>query len=300
MHVVSFCLILGLAAAIDEARGRIEFPELRSTNASIPKASGQLPYDKTCIFTISAWNNFGFVQALFSSAISSNPRIKCRIWVVADRPSPVPQLISAVRSSLAFDIITVSELQELSPFSIDELAMKFDLVEFSTSLKPLAFLYLFKVMGVKHALYFDNDCWLTDSLDDLLNQLQGHQVIVTPHITTPIPEDGKSQVDLNILKAGVLNFGFVAFSNSPRSIDYLSWWYERLRYYGYVDLGRGMHFDQNWGQYIFAFFDTKDYYVIRDNRYNVAYWNLHYTGTIIICQCCLSLLTRLFLRCSFT
>ena len=39
-----------------------------------------------------------------------------------------------------------------------------------------------------------------------------------------------------------------------------------------------MHFDQNWGQYIMVFFNHDEYYTIRDYCYNIAYWNLHYTG----------------------
>lgn len=258
------------------------FLRLDSRGSRIPKAEGELFYDRSCIVTISAWNNFGFVRAFFDAAVTSNPDIKCRLWVVADRPSPVPVLISEILSSQPFEVVTLDDLRVLSPFNIDELAMKFDMVEFSTTIKPLVFLYLFQVKRIDYAMYFDNDCWLTDSLDDLLHQLQKRMVVATPHIGTPLPQDGKSQIDLNILKAGVLNFGFVAFSKSPRSIQFLTWWYERLRYYGYVDLPRGMHFDQNWGNFIFTFFENDEYYVIRDNRYNVAYWNLHYTGMVYL------------------
>lgn len=39
-----------------------------------------------------------------------------------------------------------------------------------------------------------------------------------------------------------------------------------------------MFYDQNWGMFIPAFFDHEDYFVIRDLRYNIAYWNLHERG----------------------
>jgi glycosyltransferase involved in cell wall biosynthesis len=39
-----------------------------------------------------------------------------------------------------------------------------------------------------------------------------------------------------------------------------------------------MYYDQIWGNFIPAFFDNDDYFVLRDERYNVAYWNLHHTG----------------------
>lgn len=231
-----------------------------------------------CVLTISAWNNYGFVQAFFDAVIQSNPSITCRVWVVADTPT-FPDLITQTVNSQKFQIVTVKELSTISSFPIEELAFKFDLVEFSTTIKPLAFLYLFQVMHVKYALYFDNDVWITHSLLDLISILSQKLTVITPHISIPIPEDGKHQRDINILKAGVLNFGFVSFTNHPKSIEFISWWYERLRYYGYVALDKGMHFDQNWGHFIFVFFNSDEFYVIRDPRYNIAYWNLHYTGT---------------------
>lgn len=239
----------------------------------------RINYNSVCIFTISAWNNYGFVQFFFDSVSKSNPEIKCHVWVVADTPN-YPEIItnSENENKNNFKIVTVSDLINISPYSIDELAFKFDLVEFSTTIKPLAFLYLFQVLQVKHALYFDNDCWITHSLDDLISILQYKLTVVTPHISVPIPEDGRHQRDINILKAGVLNFGFVSFTYSEKTIQFILWWYERLRFYGYVLLEKGMHFDQNWGHFIFVFFNSDEFYVIRDVRYNIAYWNLHYTG----------------------
>ena len=204
--------------------------------------------------------------------------------MVGDRPKPVPRAITRAMQTVDFRMVTIDDLRPLSSFRIEELAMKFDLVEFATTLKPLAFLYIFKVLGANSVLYFDNDCWITDSLADLVHTVQSNLVVVTPHVATPIPEDGLRQKDINILQAGVFNFGFIAFSKAKRSLDFLSWWYERLRQYGYVRLERGMHFDQNWGHFIVVFFEHHEYYVIRDNRYNIAYWNLHYTGKCVYCE----------------
>lgn len=257
------------------------------SGGTMPSSSDKkVKLSSTCIFTISAWNNFGFVQAFFSSIQRSNPKITCRLWFVADKPT-YPSIIHELNPKPDFEIITLSELATVSPYNIEELAFRFDLVEFSTAIKPLAFLYLFRIKNVRYALYFDNDCWVTDSLSDLVYSLQSRSVVITPHVSAPIPEDGYQQRDLNILKAGVLNFGFVAFANTPRSLVFISWWYERLRYYGFVALERGMHFDQNWGHFIFVFFNHDEYYVIRDPRYNIAYWNLHYTGNLAYIDCCI-------------
>lgn len=142
----------------------------------------------------------------------------------------------------------------------------------------------FQHLGASKILYLDNDIWVVDSLDVIVKYLSTRSVVLTPHIIEPSPEDGKKQNDREILMAGAFNFGFVAFSNTTASGKFLDWWGKRLRHYGFVEPSRNLIFDQNWGTFIPAFFDHDDYYVIRDPRYNVAYWNFHYTGARLIMQ----------------
>jgi hypothetical protein len=67
----------------------------------------------------------------------------------------------------------------------------------------------------------------------------------------------------------------------------LQWWGERLslfgfaKKFGFANLEKSMFYDQNWGMFIPAYFDHEDYYVLRDSRYNIAYWNLHERGEVI-------------------
>ena len=37
--------------------------------------------------------------------------------------------------------------------------------------------------------------------------------MVTPHIVEPIPDDGKQQTDMKILRAGTMNLGFIAVNH---------------------------------------------------------------------------------------
>lgn len=261
----------------------IERDTVASSIVIAPPPPPRVNTSGTCILTISAWNNFGFVQTFFKSAHAIHPEITCLVWGVADSPGTEDEvkkylafLTPEIRS--IFTIVPSIYLEKLVDFTMQELAMKFDLVEFSTTVKPLMFRYVFEVMKAEIVMFFDNDVWITDYLDEIVSHLRYRSCVITPHIIEPIPMDKLKQTDLQILRAGIMNFGFVAFSNTPASHKFLVWWSERLRFYGYVDLAKGMHFDQNWSNFIPAFFDHEDYFVIRDHRYNIAYWNLHYTG----------------------
>ena len=245
--------------------------------------------DFTCVMTISAWNNFGFVWNLYDSIVENSPTIGCFVWFVGDNSvHPDEKYMDEIKRikdiSSKFSVVTMIDMQEElgeENFHWAELAFKFNMVELQTTLKPFAFQYMFQKIRAKASIFLDNDIWVTSTLLPLQLELQRRSAIVTPHIVSPIPEDGKKQKDLDMLLSGVFNFGFVAFSNTPQSAKFLQFWGQRLTIYGYHNPSNGMFFDQNWGMFIPAFFDHEDYLVIRDKRYNVAYWNLHDTGSKI-------------------
>ena len=245
-----------------------------------------LEEDLTCVMTISAWNNFGFVWNLYDSIVENSPTIGCFVWFVGDiSVHPDKESMTKIKRiktiSSKFTVVTMVDMQEAlreENFHPTELAFKFDMVELQTTLKPFAFQYMFKKIGATATIFLDNDIWVTSPLLSLQLELKRRSAIVTPHIVSPIPEDGNNQKDLDILIAGVFNFGFVAFSNTPQAAKFLQFWGQRLMIYGYVDPSKGMFYDQNWGMFIPVFFDHEDYLVIRDTRYNIAYWNLHDTG----------------------
>eukprot|EP00557_Chaetoceros_sp_GSL56_P003305 CAMPEP_0176500960 /NCGR_PEP_ID=MMETSP0200_2-20121128/13878_1 /TAXON_ID=947934 /ORGANISM="Chaetoceros sp., Strain GSL56" /LENGTH=1002 /DNA_ID=CAMNT_0017899759 /DNA_START=162 /DNA_END=3170 /DNA_ORIENTATION=- len=263
---------------------------------------------KTCVFTISAFNNFGFVWSLYDSIMENSPgRIDCFIWFVGDRQLnnnttsttsttrqqqqeegstttiPLQGKIESVIATLdKFTMVTMEQLDKSLPgFHSMQFGFKFNLVCLQTTIKPYAFMYAFKHLGADSAIFLDNDIWVTAPLDAIVAQLGMTSVVVTPHIISPNPMDGMRQTDKDILQAGVFNFGFVAFRNTPTSMKFLDWWGEQLSLFGFVDVPKGMHFDQNWGMFIPAFFDHDDYFVMRGRQYNIAYWNLHERGSYL-------------------
>jgi glycosyltransferase involved in cell wall biosynthesis len=235
---------------------------------------------KTCVCTISSWNNYGFVKVFFDSVEAVDPELT-PVWVVADNPQNPDPDVATIRKTLPrrWVMVYVSDLVDhLGGASVEELALRYGVAEFNTAIKPAAFLYLFQKRGMQRALFFDNDIWVMRSLGPLVEKLSKVDFVFTPHIVEPYPLDGKRQDERNIMLAGQMNLGFCGVANTKRSLQILRWWGERLRYYGFAKPDLGMHFDQNWISMVFSYLDQSEYIIERDSIWNIAYWNLHYTA----------------------
>jgi len=248
-------------------------------------------WDSTCLLTISAWNNFGFVQSFFETSKETNPKLTCHVWLVADNPDPWTQetkdmVENGIKPEIAKDLIvvTLTDIQHLVDYNLAELALRYDLVCFNTAVKPLAFEWIFLNTKANKVMYFDNDIWIMQPLTTIIGLLESHSFVVTPHVVMPYDIDGRRQDERNIAQAGIMNFGFLGLSKSDSTFKFLNWWAQRLRYYGFVDVSKGMHFDQNWADFIPIFWESHEYYVLREPEFNVAYWNMHYTGNGITYQ----------------
>ena len=124
----------------------------------------------------------------------------------------------------------------------------------------------------RKVLYFDSDIWILQPLTRILEALDDYHLVITPHATEPFPLDGRRLDERDILMAGQFNFGFMGLSKSQSTSQWLQIWNERLRYYAFAIP------KQNWGNLIPSYFSPREYLILRDPRYNVAYWNLHYRG----------------------
>ncbi|HKF62945.1 MAG TPA: hypothetical protein VKB42_16390, partial [Dongiaceae bacterium] len=149
----------------------------------------------------------------------------------------------------------------------------YDVLELATSIKPLCFEHLL-AEEIDVAIYLDPDIVVFKALEAVLSAIrEGYEVVLTPHILTPLPADGKTPNDLSIMRAGIYNLGFAAFANTAQSRTIIAWWRRRLRTQGLADIGAGLFTDQKWIDFLPAF--SAATFIIRDPGYNVAYWNLH-------------------------
>jgi hypothetical protein len=179
-----------------------------------------------------------------------------------EKPYPIVNL-------LHFNFCEISFIDDLDFERTKELAFKYDVVEFTTSLKPFITLNLLKLYD--KVIFLDPDIYILGSFQYIDELLEINPVILTSHYNTPELDFNESP-DIGMMRFGSFNLGFFAVNNSESAVKFLSWWNSRCLEQCYFESQNGLSTDQKWISIANAFFDFL--YVIRDPGYNVAYWNL--------------------------
>jgi len=173
-----------------------------------------------------------------------------------------------------FKILPVTDLNIPEIYSF---LMRYEIVEAATGVKPYCFDYLFNTIGADRVLFFDADIKVFARLTECLEMLEKHEVVLTPHITDPLPEDGLGMSNQVISIAGMYNMGFGAMAKGQSSQKVINFWKSMLYKYCYQDPKNGLVVDQKWMEFCPSLIGEKCG-ILRDQRYNVAYWNLHERG----------------------
>lgn len=149
-------------------------------------------------------------------------------------------------------------------------AFEYDVIEFNTNVKPSALKLLLK--DYEKVLYLDPDIKIYSPLTVVFDALEKASVAVTPHSNTPIL-DGKKPDDLELLKFGAFNLGFVGVSQTDEGFSFLDWWSDRCLDYGFYEPQLGLAVDQKWVGLAPCFFPSL--IILHDVGLNLAFWNLH-------------------------
>ncbi|OYV41925.1 MAG: hypothetical protein B7Z81_00335 [Acidocella sp. 20-61-6] len=225
--------------------------------------SGNPPPQLT-FFTICARNYMAFADVLGQSLASTYPGSKLTIFLMD----------GVSENNEAPDYLILRPIEGVLP-KTDWMHRQayYDVLECSTSVKPACFLKMFEE-GHGHVVYLDPDIYVFRPLHQVaIAFAEGAEVVLTPHVLSPYPEDLKRPEDLDILRAGTFNLGFAAFRNSERGRYLLGWWNERLKLQCLSDVREGTFTDQKWMDFIPSF--EQNIKILRNPGYNMAYWNLH-------------------------
>ena len=217
-----------------------------------------------CIATIVSANYLAYAKSLADSIKLNHPGIDFKVLLV-DRKND-ETLVAANESEL--DIIFASDLN-IPDFY--HLAFKYDLVELNTALKPSFLKYILK-LNYQNVIYLDPDIYVFDRLNLIFESLSSDDIVLTPHTMSPIM-DGHRPSDIDFLRNGIFNLGFIALSNRLNSLKFLNWWEDRCLTFGFNDLGMGTFVDQKWIDLLPCYFDNV--HILKHPGCNVAYWNLH-------------------------
>ncbi len=149
-------------------------------------------------------------------------------------------------------------------------ALRFDVIELSTNVKP----YCLALLLQRHerVLYLDPDTWVLDTLDPVYAALDDATLVVTPASTSPVL-DGHRPDDVEFLRVGAFNLGFIGVRACDEARRFLQWWSSRCLSDGFHETQSGVFVDQKWINLVPCYFDGVT--ILKDPGVNMAPWNLH-------------------------
>ena len=225
---------------------------------------------KTFTCTIVARNYLAHAITLGQTLRDNSPGIDFYILVLDANAGAVESLLRETIDDLP--PVNIVDAEALGVSSFLEMASRYSVLELSTAIKPFFLTWLLD-RGYDRGLYLDPDIWVMAEMTEVLRALEDHTIALTPHLLTPLPEDGKKPDNMTILRAGAYNLGFLGLAATGEIRRFLDWWGEVLREECIMDPERGYHVDQKWMDLALGFLPRV--YVCRSPAYNVAYWNLH-------------------------
>ncbi|HVX04492.1 MAG TPA: glycosyltransferase family 4 protein [Rhodanobacteraceae bacterium] len=215
-------------------------------------------------FTIVSRNYLAYALTLMQSLAQPYPDAP-RYLCLADSRSDDPALNTEL-----FETVTIDQLP-LPHFNA--FVFRYDIMELNTAVKPYMFAWLRERHPGAGIVYLDPDILVLRRLEKIEQAFaRGALAVLTPHLNAPI-EDDRFPDELSIMRSGVYNCGFAAINGAHSKSDALmEWWADKLEYGCFVDLEGGLFTDQKWMDLVPGMFP--DVTILRDDGYNVAYWNL--------------------------
>ncbi len=220
----------------------------------------------TAACTIIARNYLAQARVLVDSYLQYAPGAAFYLFVV-DGPPTGLDLQPGVRL-LGPDDVPMPEFREMS--------FKYDVTELCTAVKPALLQFILSDCHEESVVYFDPDIVIFRDLSEMRDCLATSDIVLIPHLLDPIPLDGLLPDEKAILASGAYNLGFIALRASAETARLLQWWRERLQDNCRMDIANGLFVDQKWIDLVPSLFSGTA--ILRDDTYDVAYWNLHSRG----------------------
>jgi len=217
--------------------------------------------------TIVSPNYIAFARTVAASYLEQHPDHGFFVLLVADLADPAP---------FAGDGFTPIMLHQIGLPDLRSAAMKFDLLELNTCVKPTLMKYLLDRYALETLIYLDPDIYCYAPFLPVFEELDnGATAVLTPHITSPVFEPRATQPskEQDLLVNGTFNLGFLAVRHCDETQKLLTWWESRCLEDGFNEGRTGLFLDQKWMNLTPGLFDRIA--ATRDAGCNMAYWNLH-------------------------
>ena len=223
---------------------------------------------KKVAFTICAKNYLGLALLLEKSINDHNEDIEFYVFI-ADEFSKTDNI-----DVLPKNVIIARDTIGIESSKWNQMAFKYDLTEFCTSIKPTCFKYIFEKYNPDSCIYFDPDILVYNSLNTIYDILILKSIIVTPHIVTIQDKYSGKLDERKLFYSGMFNLGFLGLKNDIYSQKMLNWWEIRLEDRCFQDMMENYFTDQKWIDFLPSFFPNQ-ILISQNLGLNVAPWNFY-------------------------
>ncbi len=209
--------------------------------------------------TIIARNYLAHARVLAQSFLAQHPSGSFSVLVLDD----VERQIGWGED---FEVIRPTDIG-LDRREFHRMAMLYSVLELSTAVRPWLLRTLLE-RGHEAVVYVDPDIVFYASIEDLFELAAERSIVLTPHTTEPIPDDGKLIDERAIRLAGAFNLGFIGVGRNGTA--FLDWWSGHLARNCRVAVADGEFVDQRYIDLVPGLFEHA---VVADPTVNVAWWN---------------------------
>jgi glycosyltransferase involved in cell wall biosynthesis len=163
--------------------------------------------------------------------------------------------------------------EQLGISDFGRMAGVYEAHELCAAAKPWLLRHLLERDGCEGVIYLDPSIRLYGRIDDVVQALGEHGLVVTPRYLDPVPHDGTGPAgDRGILESGAYDRGFLGLAPGEFADRVLAWWSGRVEREYLIASQDGLAADQRSIDLVPGF--AEDYVLIRDAGFDVAYWNL--------------------------
>lgn len=218
------------------------------------------------IFTICSNNYLSQAKTLADSVLKHEPDYNVLIFLVDNLSDSIDYTFFLPHQIIPIEDIGINNLKKLWK--------KYNIIELNTCVKASVFKYLFSLYeNLDYTFYFDPDIMLFNSIKSLEAEFIENDILLTPHIVSPIKLDNFMPSENTFLNYGIYNLGFIGVKKTTNTLSFLDWWEERLFKKGQIKVSDGIFVDQLYINLVPLFFDNVK--IMKQLGFNAAPWNLH-------------------------
>jgi hypothetical protein len=220
---------------------------------------------KKILYTVCSANHLAHCKTMCDSFAALHPDYSIIIG-----------LVDKIEGRFSKDLLAPHSIWEINTLNIpyfDDITARYSVIELNCAMKAFMAEAIFAREYPDILLYLDSDMWVLHPLSVVEEQLQQHHLLITPHLTSPLPDNTRLPLERDILRSGIYNAGFMAMKRSAATDDFLHWWAQHMQTECHYQFAEGMGVDQIWLNLVPLFFPGTG--IFQHPGANVAYWNIH-------------------------